>query len=724
MVNNANSIQNENEQKAYEMIFRALSAGSDIKITDKHIYFSSNDLSSEQVEMLFTKPKDFKSAVGKYVFIPENINHSQMLNSDSEFGSLLSRSQIPALPSNFLEALFSKKILQESNLDNLNDNSIQEVDGNFVLNIEDYEHTQYIWEARINMLKKVLQIAGPEGVAEAFKNGKTIKLGKGEIIESDVSKNINSIIGVKVTESTPGAKQAIFYLNKEYLMNTVLAPEVVKILPRLEGDNSYKHTSQIDKKQFNDFLGKVFGDVVVPAQDLQKNSFFGSANFVQPVIVPRAITNSIQKQNIYSFVIDTSGSLSYVQNTYKKQLSDIAKQLIQTIKDNSNGYINSQDLIRIVLFDTQIIFKDFPVAQVLLDNTNLINFIENANIGGGTLLHGTVTEQIDQMLKLCSSSACNANMLIFSDGADTDSTYQQKDSLEAQGNKFREQKSEIIPKFHIFRVGDADVPKIEEISTGIDAQVYDIHNFAGLARVFQDIKGLELHRDLIQLVQEQQVTSIPVFENQLTIGPKIDITKDIKFNGVAYTIQASASYDPNLVNKISLLDSLNKLEERCSALDKHMRAKILELSINKKSKYVNRYFSYLDDCQYDIEKHKLLLSDGNKYRKYGIPNFVDIAEDIVDLTEELGQFTDKFNYVIDQYAKAIHRDPANLSALDLDATYQHIIQATAAETARVAAGAGLLLPGYNSQCPAVQFSMLPDSIMCPVSAGSSLMLGK
>jgi hypothetical protein len=527
------NLDNAQETRAYELIINAFAAGSKVQVTKEHVYIYSDTLSVQTVEHILAKPGYFKNLVGQYIFIPTNyeegFDSSFSLQGADSTQTLISRSEIPKLPFNFLKALFGDTILKELNLHNINPEHLTEIEGNLIYPIENYKMTEQLWNARVKMLKMVLQSTGTAGLEAVFSSGAPLELNSGDFLDSALTKNGEDIIGIKVNEHIDNTRTAFFYLNKRYLTDLIFAPEVI---------HTESNTIRIDKKQFSDYLARVFGNVIVPRQELH-GEHNQALSFVTPVIIPVAISNSLNKQNIYTLVIDVSTSLRHVEVQYKEQLTSIVDKLVMVIRDSSAGYVNPQDLIRLVFFSNEFNYIDFTVAEALKNVETLKQAIMAVSIEGGTLLDGTITIQIDELARLCSKETCNANMLIFTDGVDNLSSFKQKQSLQDHGDLFREQKTELIPKFHIFRVGDSDVSHIDAISKGIDAAIYDINDLGGLASLFAKIRDLNLHRDVIKFVQEEKQTLIPLYEGRLTVGPSLDISKKIQVKGKDYTMLPS-----------------------------------------------------------------------------------------------------------------------------------------------------------------------------------------
>jgi len=187
---------NEKEVRAYELIFNAIAPGSEVRVTEDHVFINSSELSAEAMEQLLDKPGRFRNVVCKYVFVPENPEASAGvgLQNDRLSHDLTSRSKMPKLPQDFLTSLFGAVILKELNLDV---SKLTEVDGNLVYKIENYALIKPIWDARLSMVKMILQNAGVAGIEQVFSSGTPLPLTAGKPLDADLTRNIADIIGIK-----------------------------------------------------------------------------------------------------------------------------------------------------------------------------------------------------------------------------------------------------------------------------------------------------------------------------------------------------------------------------------------------------------------------------------------------------------------------------------------------------------------------------------------------
>jgi hypothetical protein len=541
---------NDDETRAYQLIIDAIAPGSRVEVTEDQVRIHGSNLPVQEVERLLANPERFRSVVGKYVFTPINNEDSAEagvgLNNGTITRTLAIRSKTSALPHDFLKALFGPTILGELNMHAIAPSNLTEIDGNLIYNIVNYQITESLWAARVQMLKRIIQSAGLSGIEQVFSAGTPLQLSGVAPMNSELAKKVDDIIGIKVDKHEDGSiKQAFFYLNKRFIINNVFAPEVVE-----EGQDEASKAIVIDKSQFCDYLGQVFGDMVVPAQDHPNELEPHGPTLVTPIIIPVSVANSLNKQNVYIFVIDISGSLANVTDEYKDQLINMLDRLVSVIKESAGQYVNPKDLIRLVFFSDTSRYVDFPVTEVINNIENLKQCIASATIGGQTFLDGTIALQIDALAELCEKT-CNANMFIFTDGMDNKSTVEEKQALTLHGDQFRAQKTDLIPKFKIFRVGEADVSKIDAISKGIDAEIYDITDVSGLERVFKQMRDLNLHRDLVKFVQDQYETMLSVYEGRLTTGPSLDITKKVQVKGRMYNIESSPEYNSNAIKELN-----------------------------------------------------------------------------------------------------------------------------------------------------------------------------
>ncbi len=391
--------------------------------------------------------------------------------------------------------LFSPNLVAECGINEhllnpANDNKSERV---FRIPIPKRAGYDLIWQGRAMMLKAALSPARKGMLMKAFQEDKPFQSN-----DAVTSNNFTLEPGfekiVEIEQQADGTKCfAIRY--GEYL--NLLYPHA----PRMENVQNRGSTTSVtlDRKALIDYLRYTFQEGFMLAKR-------------QPVLLPSE--TPLQKaNNVYTLVLDRSGSMLSVFPEYKEKVKTLCQQLV-------NNICALGDIIRIIDFDDKIGHDEAWVIDK--DKNNLFRqisyHINRLDIGGSTNLYGTVFSTLNSLKqKYPEHEHC---LVVFTDGDNTSSGITEQQLID----KITEQTGPTAKKPpRIFTLGLGDRYKrevVEKWSHGSGVSHIHLNTMSDFDEIYAQGAKMSRPRLLRHIVQGLFKEAVSVFNDSLTLVSK------------------------------------------------------------------------------------------------------------------------------------------------------------------------------------------------------------
>ncbi|MFN3234364.1 MAG: VWA domain-containing protein [Gammaproteobacteria bacterium] len=309
-------------------------------------------------------------------------------------------------------------------------------------------------------------------------------------------------------------KGSIRFLFDYLLLYRLLFAPTLTTEEMINNDTETNYTITINKEHLVAFLSLIFSEGFVLSVENE-----GAAG--RPIVFNTK--RGQPKPNLYSLVLDCSGSMSSGFSSY----IDKVKSLVQKLHDECH----SNAKLRIIPFNNKLLAqREFDLSQNNL--SAIFNYLNSLNAAGHTFLTGTVNQELKSLEK--SLDEYNTTMILFTDGDDNVKSNESKCSL-------REtiQNTPQPPKIYTFGLGSSYnremISELADITGCVHTHLTNVSQFQILE---EHMQAIDSARELVTFIQGMTRLIVPAKEGTITVAKDtIRIPVSLRVGNSEYTVE-------------------------------------------------------------------------------------------------------------------------------------------------------------------------------------------
>lgn len=281
-----------------------------------------------------------------------------------------------------------------------------------------------------------------------------------------------------------------------------------------------------------------------------------------PIMLPQVSTNeaidAITPKSLFSFAIDTSGSMDEPNQKYSNTditKLDIAKEKLKVTIAKLTSSTPNWTIVLTKFASETTVLRTFDSTDSTIKDIYLV--IDNLSTCGSTRLYGTATEQLGQIVKLASSQQYTYfATVLFTDGRDNASKYTDQSTVV----KSAEKAVDTVENLQIFTVelGGSNHEFFTQMAQVSGCTHIPLDNMSDLSAFDSYIRLLNKNTSVVKFLTDafEVFSRMVATEGEITVGNTI-IKPDAKFevNKILHYIAAPETTLAKIHDGIFLTES-------------------------------------------------------------------------------------------------------------------------------------------------------------------------